>query len=72
MTLTLAQVIELKKYLEENAGQSVHLHDACGGQYFSLDYADEKAKKAVEDYFAPKNIEASFAVDQKGFTLKEK
>lgn len=72
MVLTLQQVMELKKHLEEHTNQSVHLHDACGGQYFSLDYADEQAHKVLVDYFSAKGISVNFAMDKKGFTLKEK
>lgn len=72
MILSIKEFLNLKTFVEENSKQSVHLHDACGGQYFSLDYADEETKKIIEDYFDKNGVTAEFAVDKKGFTLREK
>lgn len=71
MVLTIEQVIALKEAVKQNTGHAVHLHDACGGQYFSLDSANEQVKNFIIDYFAQKGAAAVFANDQKGFTVKE-
>lgn len=36
MALTLSEVIELKNLINEKGGVEIHMHDACGGQYFTL------------------------------------
>lgn len=71
MTLDYSQVLEMKKAVDEVFHLNVHFHDACGGQYFSL---DEKPSQELEDfiteYFAKKNIAVEFTTDRKRFTLE--
>lgn len=71
MQLDFSQVLEMKKAVDEVFHLNVHFHDACGGQYFSL---DEKPTKELEDfitdYFAKKNITVDFTTDRKRFTLE--
>lgn len=48
MVLNLDQVIELKKALADQFGATLHFHDACGAQSFSMD--PDKLTPEVRDY----------------------
>ena len=39
--LTLAEVIRLKEEVKKYAAVNIHFHDGCGGQYFTIDKADD-------------------------------
>ena len=41
MNFSYSQVLEFKRILDEKFGVYLHFHDACGGQYFSFDEAEE-------------------------------
>lgn len=69
MSLNIDEVLELKKYLRNNNAAEIHMHDACGGQYFTLDEPDEFTMKLIKDYFVNKNIKASFSENNDSFTI---
>lgn len=71
MTMSYSEVLLLKKAVDEVFHLNVHFHDACGGQYFSLD--DEPSEELVAfivDYFNRKNISVRFACKNQTFTLE--
>lgn len=65
------EVIELKNQVKERFSAIVHFHDRCGGQFFSLEEADDELKKFIEEYFSEKGIRAVFSSDGMQFTLQE-
>lgn len=71
MIFSFNQVIELKKIIKEKFGKHLHFHDACGGQYFSFDKADEEVKNFLADYFAQNNLMPDFSADGLSFVIKE-
>lgn len=69
MALNIDEILELKKYLEGKKAVAIHLHDACGGQYFTLDKPDENTTDLIKDYLKNKNITASFSANKDSFTI---
>ena len=51
----------LKAELAER-GISIHLTDACGGQYFNLDDPDEEKQAVVSEVFSAHGIPVSFTI----------
>ena len=66
-----AEALELKKYLADRGLEYVHFHDACGGQFFSFDNADEMSKNAVIDFWREKGLNVSFTDDDLTFVVTE-
>ncbi len=67
MILTLDKFLEFKHSMAEK-GIAVHLHDTCGGQYFSLDDAGDETIAAIESFFADKpGIQLVFQPNRLGF-----
>lgn len=70
MTLTYDDVLKMKKAVDEVFHLNVHFHDACGGQYFSLDDVPSKDLKCfITDYFKKQNINVYFTSNDQIFTL---
>ena len=67
--LNLDEVIELKNFLAENNAANIHLHDTCGGQYFTIDSGDDYTEKLIKDYLSKKNQQVAFAADKQSFTI---
>lgn len=72
VTLEFAQVLELKKAVAEHFKDKVHFHDACGGQYFSLDQNNKDLENFIIAYFKYHNINVIFSANRLTFTLEEK
>lgn len=71
ITLNYDSVIELKNAAALNFTDKIHFHDACGGQYFSLDQSNEKMVEFIKDYFDKKVINAVFTDDKLNFYLEK-
>ena len=65
--VSISEAAELKKVIKTKFGADIHFHDACGGQYFSVDNANEDLKSFVLKYFAEKGLSARFSEDLRGF-----
>ena len=70
-TVDILKVIELKKTLDENFGLRLHLHDSCGGQYFSVDNITPQAKNFIMEYFRNINYMVKFNEDDNEFYLED-
>lgn len=61
--LSLSKIPELNHRLEKY-GYKIHVHDACGGQSFSLEATAENTDNRVldflEDYFSSENMKITF------------
>ena len=67
--LNLDEVIEFKNYLAENNAANIHLHDTCGGQYFTIDSGDDLTVNLIKDFLSKKNQQFVFAADKLSFTI---
>ncbi|MFT9056479.1 MAG: hypothetical protein ABF449_07620 [Ethanoligenens sp.] len=67
-TLSLLDVPKLKE-LVRPYGYNIHMHDACGGQSFTLERTGEKASAdvygAIETFFAARHMTVRFYDDAK-------
>lgn len=54
MILSLYEVAELKKEIEEKFLIKIHFHDGCGGQYFTVDTPTVELKEFISSYFSKK------------------
>lgn len=71
MTLTYPEVVKMKNAVNAEFHLNVHFHDACGGQYFSLDEKpSERLKSFIVEYFENQNIMVTFSPDFLTFVLK--
>jgi|APHig6443717497_1056834.scaffolds.fasta_scaffold03451_3 hypothetical protein len=74
--LKFSEIVDLNKILNENNfACKVHLHDACGKQFFSLETTDKEIDfpiilEFIKNYFSEKNIEIIIGIDNKSFYLK--
>ncbi|MBQ4122190.1 hypothetical protein IJD44_00470 [bacterium] len=69
-TLNFTEIIEFKKVIKEKYGETIHIHDTCPNQYFSLEKANDKIKIFIEEYFKNKNRQVIF--DDNGITFSIK
>ena len=60
MAISITEASELKKAILENFGVTLHFHDGCGGQYFTLDERNDEIKQFVESYFDKKGMTVTF------------
>ena len=67
--LNLDEVIELKNFLVDNNAANIHLHDTCGGQYFTVDSGNDYTENLIKDYLSKKNQQVVFADDKLSFTI---
>jgi hypothetical protein len=70
--LNLYDVSELKKLLENQGGAVIHMHDTCGGQYFSLENGDPNSRAVIEKFVEAKKLKAVFNPSSDGFTVIKK
>ena len=70
--LNLDQVITLRRLLEEAGAGTIHMHDACGAQYFSLEGATSDTASIIENFVAGQKLKVSFNITGDGFSILQK
>lgn len=70
MVLSLKDVAELKKQSEEGFSVKIHFHDACGGQYFTVDEPAEELKEFIITFLRSRNLKAVFSDNGEHFTVE--
>lgn len=71
--LGIDEVLKLKENLERLFNAKLHLHDSCGGQYFSLEEKyNAEFEEYLSNYFNSKNLTVIFTDDKQGFYVKRK
>ena len=60
MAISITEAAELKKAILDNFGVTLHFHDGCGGQYFTLDERNDEIKRFIESYFDKKGMTVTF------------
>ena len=60
MAISITEASELKKAILDNFGVTLHFHDGCGGQYFTLDERNDEIKRFIESYFDKKGMTVTF------------
>ena len=60
MAISITEAAELKRAILDNFGVTLHFHDGCGGQYFTLDERNDEIKRFIESYFDKKGMTVTF------------
>ncbi len=68
--LDFTEVLELKKVVQEKYNIYVHFHDACGGQYFSMEETKDGVQQFIKEFFSVKKLLPVFTDDGLTFTLE--
>ncbi len=71
MILSLDEVLKIKNELMEKYSISLHIHDTCGGQCFSIETKDLKHIEELKEYFKTKKYNLSFSNDNLRFKIKD-
>lgn len=71
MLLSLDDIIELKKNIKEKYNTTLHMHDTCGGQYFSLDDITEGTEEYIKEFLKKKNITPVFSENKLSFSINK-
>lgn len=72
MILTLNEVVDLKKRVDESFGVQIHFHDGCGGQYFSVDRPTEELKEFIIRFFDARNLNVLFSENWEQFSAEKR
>ncbi len=68
--ISFDEVLKLKKACDEKFKELVHFHDACGGQYFTLETDSDEIRKFITDFMAKMNYKVVFDKTGMSFTLE--
>lgn len=68
--LNLFEVSELKNLLKEKNAGILHLHDTCGGQYFTIEDRTDLTNEILTEFLNSKGQKIQFSSDFNSFTLK--
>ena len=71
MIFNIFAVTELKKKISELFSVEVHFHDACGGQYFTVDELTDEMKAFLIEYFSERKLKVHFSESGDSFTVEE-
>ena len=58
--IDFSEVIKLKEAVKKEFDEKVHFHDACGGQYFTLEKNDENLRNFITQYLEKDGYEVKF------------
>lgn len=72
MILSLYEVAELKKDVEDKFSIKIHFHDACGGQHFTIENPTDELKKYIVSYFSKRNLNVLFSKNGTSFLIDRK
>lgn len=67
--LKIDDIINLKKMILKKYNAKLHMHDTCGGQYFSFDKKLDGIENFVNEYLSQYNMSAEFSQDGLSFNV---
>ena len=68
-TIDFSNVIKIKNAVNEKFGEYVHFHDACGGQYFTLEHTSPQIIEFIKEFVKTLGYTAEFEENGLFFTL---
>lgn len=68
--ISFDDVLKLKQACSEKFNEHVHFHDACGGQYFSLETDSNEIRDFIKDFMLNMNYKVVFDKSGMSFTLE--
>ena len=69
--ISFDDVLKLKKACDEKFKEHVHFHDACGGQYFSLETDSDDIRDFIKDFMLKIDYKVIFDKSGLSFTLED-
>ncbi len=78
-TISISQIIELNNILKNKGLHfKIHMHDACGGQSFSIEAEDKAAcegyydemYETIDEFFEKEHTELNYYEGKMGFGVK--
>lgn len=69
MNISIDDVIQLKNKLKSSLNASVHFHDACQRQYFTLEQNSPELTDMITKFFLEKGANVIFSENKLQFTL---
>ena len=70
--IDFSKVIKLKEAVQNEFDEKVHFHDACGGQYFTLENTSPKLQEFINAQVQTLDYTAKFSPDGLSFTIGDK
>ena len=70
MVLKFDEIINLKELILKKYNQKLHIHDTCGGQYFSFNSKIDGIESFINKYLSKYNLQAKFSADSLSFTIE--
>lgn len=71
--IDLFKIIELKKNIEKDFGEKLHIHDGCSMQFFSFDKKpSDKLVKYIKDLLETEKLKVVFSSDFLSFHVEDK
>lgn len=67
--ISFAEVLKLKEAVKQEFNEKVHFHDACGGQYFTLEKTNKNLQKFITEFMENIGYKTIFDDDGLSFTL---
>lgn len=69
--ISFDDVLKLKKACDEKFKEHVHFHDACCGQYFSLETDSDDIRDFIKDFMLKIDYKVIFDKSGLSFTLED-
>lgn len=69
MILSISDAAQIKKEINEQLSVSIHFHDGCGGQYFTLEETSEAVVRQITEFLLRKDLNAVFSEDGLQFSV---
>ena len=68
--ISFDEVLKLKQACNEKFKEHVHFHDACGGQYFTLETDSDEIRDFIVDFMKKMNCKITFDKTKMSFTIE--
>lgn len=66
-----SEVVKIKDAVKEKFNEKVHFHDACGGQYFTLEKTNPEMVEFIKNFMHKQGYKADFDKNGLSFTLED-
>lgn len=69
--ISFDDVLKLKQACSEKFKEHVHFHDACGGQYFTLETNSDEIREFIKEFLLKMDYKVNFDKSGMSFTLDD-
>lgn len=71
MTVSVFEIVQLKKEVAERFSAALHACDSCGGQSFTVEHPTDELKAFITAFFAARQMAVVFSENGERFTVRE-